>query len=77
MSTIFPSTHWTLAKIAGNCLTGPQRKKQNYKMSFFRHPGTDVMIFLNIFAEKISNKIGFFSQTTASFCKNCDRNIGF
>jgi hypothetical protein len=34
--------------------------------------------FLNIFAEKFSEKIGVFcSNTTASFCKNCDHNIGF
>jgi predicted amidophosphoribosyltransferase len=32
---------------------------------------------LNIFAEKFSEKIGVFAKTTASFCKNCDHNIGF
>jgi hypothetical protein len=33
--------------------------------------------FLNIFAEKFSKNIfAFFAQTTASFCKNCDNNIG-
>jgi hypothetical protein len=33
--------------------------------------------FLNIFTEKFSEKIGIISQTTASFCKNCDHNICF
>jgi hypothetical protein len=33
-------------------------------------PGTDVMIFKIIFAEKISENICvFFAQSTASFCK--------
>jgi hypothetical protein len=40
---------------------------------FAEWPGTDVMILKNIFAEKMA----FFVQTTASFCKNCDHNIGF
>jgi hypothetical protein len=33
--------------------------------------------FKNIFAEKFSENIGVFAQTTASFCKNCDHNIFF
>jgi hypothetical protein len=33
--------------------------------------------FLNIFAEKFSEKIGVFAQATASFCKKFDHNIGF
>jgi hypothetical protein len=33
--------------------------------------------FLNIFAEKCSEKNGVFAQTTASFCKNYDNYIGF
>jgi hypothetical protein len=32
---------------------------------------------LNIFAEKFSEKIAVFAQTTASFCKNGDHYIGF
>jgi hypothetical protein len=39
--------------------------------------GTDVMIF-KIFSPKNFAKImAFLAQTTASFCKNCDHNIGF
>jgi hypothetical protein len=33
--------------------------------------------FLNIFAEKFCETFAFFAQTPASFCKNCDHNIGF
>jgi hypothetical protein len=33
--------------------------------------------FLNIFAEKFSENVGVFAQTTASFFKNCHHNIGF
>jgi hypothetical protein len=41
------------------------------------HPGTAVMI-LKIFSPKnLAKKLAFFAQTTASFCKNCDHNIGF
>jgi hypothetical protein len=32
-------------------------------------PGTDVMIFKNIFAENLAKILAFFPQTTASFCK--------
>jgi hypothetical protein len=40
-------------------------------------PGTDVMIF-KIFSPKNLAKIfAVFAQTTVSFCKNCDHNIGF
>jgi hypothetical protein len=28
-------------------------------------------------AKKLAKKLAFFAQTTASFCKNCDHNIGF
>jgi hypothetical protein len=34
------------------------------------------MIF-KIFAPKnLAKKLAFFAQTAASFCKNCDNNIG-
>jgi hypothetical protein len=33
--------------------------------------------FLNIFAEKFSEKIGVFCSSYCQFCKNCDHNIGF
>jgi hypothetical protein len=36
--------------------------------------GTDVMIFL---PENLAKKLAFFAQTTATFCKKCDHNIGF
>jgi hypothetical protein len=40
-------------------------------------PGTDVMIF-KIFSPKNSaKKLAFLTQNKASFCKNCDHNIGF
>jgi hypothetical protein len=46
-------------------------------MFFSSKSGTDVMI-LKIFSPKILAKIfAFFAQTTASFCKNFDHNIGF
>jgi hypothetical protein len=32
--------------------------------------GTDVMIFLNIFAEKFSKKLAFLTQNKAELCKN-------
>jgi hypothetical protein len=35
------------------------------------------MTFLNIFAEKVSENIGVLTQNKASFCKDCDHNIGF
>jgi hypothetical protein len=40
-------------------------------------PGTDVMIWKNIFAEKFTKTLAFFAQTNARFCKSCDHNIGF
>jgi hypothetical protein len=39
--------------------------------------GTDVMIFKILSPKKIAKKLTFFAQTTASFCKHCDQNIGF
>jgi hypothetical protein len=46
-----------------------------FKIQF--KPGINVMI-LKIFSPKNLAKIlAFFAQTTASFCKNCDHNIGF
>jgi hypothetical protein len=42
-----------------------------------RPGGTDVMI-LKIFSPKnLANILVVFAQTTATFCKNCDHNIGF
>jgi hypothetical protein len=44
---------------------------------FPKWTGTDVMI-LKIFSPKNLAKIfAYFAQTTVSFCKNCDHNIGF
>jgi hypothetical protein len=40
-------------------------------------PGTDVMIFLIFSPKNLAKILAFFAQTTASFCKNCDHNIGF
>jgi hypothetical protein len=39
--------------------------------------GTDVMIFRIFSPKNLAKKLAFFAQTTASFCKNCDNNIGF
>jgi hypothetical protein len=39
--------------------------------------GTDVMIFKIFSPKNFAKKLAFFAQTTASFCKNCDHNIGF
>jgi hypothetical protein len=38
--------------------------------SYIIGPGTDVTIKKNIFAQKLVEKMAFFTQTTASFCKN-------
>jgi hypothetical protein len=55
------------------CNSGGQFFKRGFKLT----PRTDVMI-LKIFSPKNLAKIlAFFAQTTASFCKNCDHNIGF
>jgi hypothetical protein len=35
------------------------------------------MIFQIFSPKNLAQKIGVFAQTTASFCKNCDHNIGF
>jgi hypothetical protein len=40
-------------------------------------PGTDVMIFYIFSTKNLAKILAFFAQTTASFCKNCDHNIGF
>jgi hypothetical protein len=57
---------WILFQFSKNC-----QRQQSTNLG--HHAGTDVMIFKNIFAEKMA----FFVQTTASFCKNCDHNIVF
>jgi hypothetical protein len=36
----------------------------------FPNPGADVMIILNIFAEKFSKKLAFLTQNKAKLCKN-------
>jgi hypothetical protein len=38
---------------------------------------TDVMIFKIFSPKNLAKKLAFFAQTIASFCKNCDHNIGF
>jgi hypothetical protein len=35
------------------------------------------MIFSISLPKNLAKKLAFFAQTTASFCKNCDHNIGF
>jgi hypothetical protein len=35
------------------------------------------MIFKIFSLKKLAKKLAFFAQTTASFYKNCDHNIGF
>jgi hypothetical protein len=40
-------------------------------------PGTDVMIFKIFSPKNLAKSFAFFAQTTVSFCKNCDHNIGF
>jgi hypothetical protein len=41
------------------------------------HPGTDVMIKKIFLPKNLAKILAFFALTTASFCKICDRNIGF
>jgi hypothetical protein len=53
------------------------QRKQSPNRRKFAQSGTVVMIF-KIFSPKNLAKIfAFFAQTTVSFCKNCDQNIGF
>jgi hypothetical protein len=53
------------------------QRKQSPSRQKFAQSGTDVMI-LKIFSPKNLAKIlALFAQATASFCKNCDHNIGF
>jgi hypothetical protein len=40
-------------------------------------PGTDVIIFNIVSPKNLAKILAFFSQTTASFCKKIDHNIGF
>jgi hypothetical protein len=40
-------------------------------------PGTDVMIFKIFSPKNLAKILAFFAQTTASFCKKFDLNIGF
>jgi hypothetical protein len=40
-------------------------------------PGTDVMIFKNIFAKKFCEKIGVFDSKQSLIMQNFDHNIGF
>jgi hypothetical protein len=35
------------------------------------------MIFKIFSPKNLANFFAFFAQTTVSFCKNCDQNIGF
>jgi hypothetical protein len=35
------------------------------------------MIFLIFSPKNLAKIFAFFAQTTATFCKNCDHNIGF
>jgi hypothetical protein len=39
-------------------------------------PGTDGMILKIFSPKKLAKIFAFFAQTTVSFCKNCDHNIG-
>jgi hypothetical protein len=60
-------------KLPEVCNQSPKRRKFGQS----GHPGTDVMIFLIFSPKNLAKKLAFFAQTTASFCKNCDHNIGF
>jgi hypothetical protein len=39
--------------------------------------GTDVMNFKIFSPKNLCENVCVFAQTTVSFCKNCDHNIGF
>jgi hypothetical protein len=39
--------------------------------------GTDVMILKIFLPKNVAKKLACFAPTIASFCKNCDHNIGF
>jgi hypothetical protein len=40
-------------------------------------PVADVRILKIFSPKKLAKILAFFAQTKASFCKNCDHNIGF
>jgi hypothetical protein len=42
-----------------------------------KSPGTDVMIFKNIFAKKFSEKIVVFDSKQSKIIQNFDHSIGF
>jgi hypothetical protein len=49
----------------------------NNLFSSNEYAGTDVMIFKIISPKNSAKKLAFLTQNKASFCKNCDHNIGF
>jgi hypothetical protein len=48
-----------------------------YNPNSVARPGINVMVFQIFSPQNLAKKLAFFAQTTASFCKNCDHNIGF
>jgi hypothetical protein len=63
-----------------NAMAALQIVLNNYNICFCfcaTIAGTDVMIFKILSPKKLAKKLTFFAQTTSSFCKNCDQNIGF
>jgi hypothetical protein len=49
----------------------------HFGMLYEEKSGTDVMIFKIFLPKNLAKKLALFAQTTASFRKNCDHNIGF
>jgi hypothetical protein len=55
----------------------PQAPAAREVSIFLPASGTDVMIFKIFSPKNLATFFAFFAQTTVSFCKNCDHNIGF
>jgi hypothetical protein len=54
-----------------------QGSRKKRAMHVFQIPGTGVIIFQIFSTKNLAKILAFFAQATASFCKNCDHNIGF
>jgi hypothetical protein len=53
------------------------RLPEKSSVESLKESGTDVMIFKIFSMKNLAKNFAFFAQTTVSFCKNCDHNIGF
>jgi hypothetical protein len=54
-----------------------QFRKLEVKLLYPKLSGTDALIFKIFSPKNLAKILAFFAQTTASFSKKCDHNIGF